>query len=111
MSGVAGMIGNIIKKKLDGEEEEPDVEPPEITDKERIRYYYHITVYNLDLFTDMAYYITVPFFKKMLFISVATCSFLPLLIQEIKIRNNINPGGGFFKNCKNCCSLPSCETL
>lgn len=108
--GIADVIGNIIKKKLEDEEEEPDVEPPEITKTERAAFIYHIVVYNLDLLTDMAYYFTVPFFKDILFISVATCSFLPLLIQEIKIRNNINPGGGFMKNC-NCCSLPSCETL
>ena len=108
-SGIRGMISKFTKKKEE-EEPEPDVEPPEITEMERIVYIYHIVVYNLDLFTDLLYYLTVPFFKDIMAISVVLCSFLPLIIQEINIRNNINPGGGCWKNCK-CCGCPSCESI
>ena len=97
-------------KKKEEEQPEPDVEPPEITEMERVVYYYHLVVYNLDLLTDLLYYLTVPFYKKIIFISVLFGSFLPLLIHEIRIRSEINPGGGCWKNCS-CCGIPSCNSL
>lgn len=81
-------------------------EPAPLTEMEKIVYWYHVIVYNLDLFTDIGYYVMIPFYKDIMFISVILCTFLPIVIQEVKIRLEINPGGGC-KNCKICCVCPT----
>ena len=81
-----------------------------MTKREFIQACYDIAVHNLDLLSDLLYYVFVPFYKRMLLISVISCSVLPLLIQEFRMRFKMRPDASLA--CKFCCMCcPSLKFL
>ena len=81
-----------------------------MSERDLIESGFSITVYNLDLLSDVMYYIFVPFYKSTLLISVVSCSILPLVIQECRMRFNMRPDASLA--CKFCClCCPSLKFL
>lgn len=87
------------------------MELPKITKMEYIVHAYKIGLQNLDQLTDLLYILTVPFYNHLFCLAVVLCFVLPLMIQEILIRININPDKDCMKNCKCCGAIPSRQAL